>query len=147
LTSSELEVPEIARQVKGSKMTQAFVEHANITVSDPDATAKWLCEVFGWTVRWKGASLYNGKSVHVGGEASYIALYSMGHGLAIRDSESYHRHGGLNHIGIVVADLAAIEKKVHAAGFESHSHANYEPGRRFYFHDQDGIEFEVICYH
>lgn len=46
----------------------------------------------------------------------------------------------------VVDDLDATEKKVAAAGFEPHSHADYEPGRHFYFHDDDGIEFEVVSY-
>ncbi len=31
-------------------------------------------------------------------------------------------------------------------GSQTHSHADYEPGRRFYFHDEDGIEFEVVSY-
>jgi catechol 2,3-dioxygenase-like lactoylglutathione lyase family enzyme len=52
----------------------------------------------------------------------------------------------LNHVGVVVEDLDATEAKVRAAGFAPHSHADYEPGRRFYFHDRDGIEFEVVSY-
>jgi catechol 2,3-dioxygenase-like lactoylglutathione lyase family enzyme len=127
-------------------MTQAFVEHANITVSDPDATAQWMCDVFGWHIRWRGPAIHGGTSVHVGGTASYLALYNMGHALPIHTGENHHRNGGLNHIGIVVDDLEAIEKRVSAHGFECHSHANYEPGKRFYFHDRDGIEFEVISY-
>jgi catechol 2,3-dioxygenase-like lactoylglutathione lyase family enzyme len=127
-------------------MTQATLEHANITVSDPDATAKWMCEVFGWNIRWRGDSIFNGTTIHVGNATSYLALYNMGHALPIHTGENYHRTGGLNHIGIVVIDLDAIEKRVNAYGFESHSHANYEPGKRFYFHDHDGIEFEVINY-
>ena len=38
------------------------------------------------------------------------------------------------------------EAKVNKAGFKTHSHADYEPGRRFYFHDGDNIEFEVVSY-
>lgn len=33
---------------------QATLEHVNLTVPDPDATAAWLCEVFGWHIRWQG---------------------------------------------------------------------------------------------
>jgi catechol 2,3-dioxygenase-like lactoylglutathione lyase family enzyme len=127
-------------------MTPAFLEHANITVSNPEATAKWLCEVFGWHIRWRGAAIHGGSTVHVGGAESYLAVYSIGHALPINDGESHHRNGGLNHLGIVVDDLAAAEARVTAAGFTPHSHADYEPGKRFYFQDQDGIEFEVICY-
>ena len=60
--------------------------------------------------------------------------------------DSYHTIGGLNHVGIVVDDLAATEAKVKAQGFVPHSHADYEPGERFYFRDGDGIEFEVVSY-
>jgi catechol 2,3-dioxygenase-like lactoylglutathione lyase family enzyme len=127
-------------------MSTSSVEHANITVADPEATAQWLATVFGWSVRWRGPAIHGGSTVHVGGKDSYLALYTMGHGLPINAGESHHRAGGLNHIGIVVDDLAAIEARVKAAGFESHSHADYEPGKRFYFHDRDGIEFEVISY-
>lgn len=127
-------------------MTQAFVEHANITVSDLDATAAWMCAVFGWTVRWRGSAIHGGSTIHVGGAQSYLAIYNMGDALPIHAGDSHHRAGGLNHIGIVVDDLAALEAKVTAAGFVTHSHANYEPGQRFYFHDTDGIEYEVISY-
>ena len=33
-----------------------------------------------------------------------------------------------------------------AAGLTPFSHADYEPGRRFYFLDPDGIEYEVVSY-
>ena len=31
-------------------------------------------------------------------------------------------------------------------GLETFNHGDYEPGRRFYFFDWDGIEFEVVSY-
>lgn len=127
-------------------MNAAILEHANVTVSDPDATARWLCTVFGWRIRWRGNSIYDGKTIHVGGDDSYLALYSMGHGLRQDPRKSYHVIGGMNHVGIVVDDIDATEALVKAAGFEPHSHADYEPGRRFYFRDGDEIEFEVVSY-
>jgi hypothetical protein len=60
--------------------------------------------------------------------------------------DSYRHLLGLNHLGIVVDDLDAAEKAVLAAGFQPHLHADYEPGRRFYFKDNNELEFEVICY-
>ena len=125
--------------------TQATLEHANITVSDVKATAAMLHDVFGWKTRWSGASIHGGFTAHVGGDDSYIALYTppKSEGAA---SESYFHVGGLNHVGIVVDDLDVIEAKVKASGFEPHNHADYEPGRRFYFYDGDGIEFEVVSY-
>lgn len=123
----------------------AQLEHANITVRDPDATAAWLCDLFGWEVRWKGKALETGYTVHVGTGSSYLAIYNPRKDL--KEAEiSYGVVGGLNHVGIVVDDLDAIERKVDALGFKTHSHADYEPGRRFYFHDHDGIEFEMVEY-
>ena len=52
----------------------------------------------------------------------------------------------LNHIGVEVDDLDAIEAKVVAAGLKPFGHADYDPGRRFYFLDPDGIEYEVVSY-
>lgn len=127
-------------------MPPAALEHANVTVSDPHATSKWLCDVFGWHVRWQGEAIYGGFTAHVGSANSYLAIYSIGHAIEQQSRSSYHTRGGLNHIGIVVDDLDAVEARVKAAGFKPASHADYEPGRRFYFQDHDGIEFEVISY-
>lgn len=126
-------------------MTSAMLEHVNVTVSDPVKTATMLAQVFGWKTRWQGLSKNDGYTVHVGSDDSYIAVYSMG-GPSDSSMASYEAKGGLNHIGIVVDDLAAIEANVVAAGFKPHNHGDYEPGRRFYFHDDDGVEFEVVSY-
>ena len=54
--------------------------------------------------------------------------------------------GGLNHIAVTVDDLDQTEAAIKAHGFETGNHGDYEPGRRFYFHDGDGIEYEVVKY-
>ncbi|MFZ7089602.1 VOC family protein [Primorskyibacter sp. 2E233] len=123
----------------------AQLEHANITVADPKATAQVLCDLFDWRVRWQGAAIDNGFSVHVGSDAGYLALYAPGTGTA-EPATRYRHEGGLNHVGLVVEDLDAMEARVKAAGFEPHSHADYEPGRRFYFFGPDGVEFELVSY-
>lgn len=123
----------------------AILEHVNVTVSDPVATADWLGRVFGWRLRWLGPAIHGGKTAHVGGDDFYVALYAPTKQSAPA-VESYGIRGGLNHIGVVVDDFDAAEKAVVAAGFQPHSHADYEPGRRFYFHDHDRIEWEVIAY-
>lgn len=121
------------------------LEHVNITVSDPDATAAWLGEVFGWKVRWAGDAIHGGRSMHVGSDSAYVAVYAPPH-QSEPNVRSYDIRGGLNHVGVVVDDLDAAEARVKAAGFTPHSHADYEPGRRFYFHDGDQIEWEVVSY-
>ncbi|MEL7345546.1 MAG: VOC family protein [Pseudomonadota bacterium] len=126
-------------------MTVAKLEHANITVTDPAATAAWMEDVFGWSIRWQGESKDNGHSIHVGEADTYIALYHPAERITDRPI-SYGTRGGLNHLAVTVDDLKAIEKRVIDAGFEPGEHYDYEPGERFYFYDNDGIEYEVVSY-
>lgn len=123
----------------------ARLEHLNVTVRDPDATAAMLVEIFGWRLRWQGAAIHGGRSVHLGGADSYLAVYA-GLGAQVAAGKSYGLRGGLNHIGIVVDDLDAVEARVKAQGYEPVNHADYEPGRRFYFREENGIEIEVVSY-
>ncbi|SNR41765.1 VOC family protein [Puniceibacterium sediminis] len=122
------------------------LEHVNITVSDPDATAAFLADVFGWSVRWSGPAIHDGYSVHVGDASGYVALYRPGGDRVRGGAERYGAWGGLNHIGIVVDDLAKVEARVIASGHVPHNHADYEPGQRFYFDGPDGVEYEVVSY-
>ena len=121
------------------------LEHVNICVPDPKATAARLVDIFGWHVRWEGDARDNGFTVHVGDDDSYLALYAPAYELG-PEPERYTRVAGLNHIGVVVNDLPATEVRMKAAGYEPHSHGDYEPGLRFYFDGPDGIEFEVVHY-
>jgi len=126
-------------------MSEAYLEHANLTVKDPTATAQLLVDLFGWRVRWSGESVFGGHTVHVGGENSYLALYSQ-ESTQEKPGDTYQRQNALNHLGIVVDDLDAAEKTILAAGLQTRSHGDYEPGRRFYFESKDGLEFEIISY-
>ncbi len=126
-------------------MTTARLEHVNMTVTDPKATAAWLERVFGWKIRWEGAGMETGYTVHVGESDTYVALFTYPD-TPEPMTESYTTKGGLNHWAVVVEDLDATEERVKAEGFTPKSHANYEPGRRFYFNDSDGIEIEVVQY-
>ncbi|MBO6892309.1 MAG: VOC family protein [Roseibium sp.] len=127
-------------------MSTAFLEHVNVTVSDPAATAKRLENWFGWKVRWKGDAKGGGTTYHIGNETSYVAAYSPPKQTTPVRDESYSHHGGLNHIAVVVDDLDATEELIKADGYRTHNHGDYEPGRRFYFDDDDGIEFEIVSY-
>lgn len=121
------------------------LEHVNVTVSDLDRSIALVRDVFGWTLRWRGGSIHGGESAHVGDAETYVALYRHPEG-AGQSGDSYTTTGGLNHVGVVVEDLDAVEEKVVSAGLEPYSHADYEPGRRFYFRDHDGVEWEVVSY-
>lgn len=123
----------------------ARLEHLNVTVVHPQKTAKILQDLFGWTIRWQGPAKDDGYTIHIGNADSYLALYAPAHelkGAATR----YSLRGAMNHIGVVVEDLAATEDRVKAAGYIPHNHADYEPGQRFYFDGPDGVEYEVVSY-
>ena len=128
-----------------AKENEMHLEHVNITVPDPKATAATLCDIFGWHIRWQGEAKDNGFTVHVGDSDSYLALYAPKKSLEPMGN-TYSRIGGFNHVGVVVNDIEEIEAKVIASGFTPHLHGDYEPGLRFYFDGPYGIEFEVVSY-
>ncbi len=121
------------------------LEHVNVTVPDPKATAVVLSRLFGWHIRWEGEALNKGYTVHVGSEDAYLALYAP-RGELGPAGNPHRTQRGLNHIGIVVNDLEETEGRIKAEGFDTFNHADYEPGRRFYFDGPDGIEYEVVSY-
>ena len=123
---------------------EARLEHVNITVSDADRSAALLERLFGWRVRWAGPAMAGGRTIHVGTDEQYLALYTL------KDSDraplAWPKGAPLNHVAVAVDDLDAVERRVVEAGLTPINYADYEPGRRFYFFDADGIEFEVVSY-
>ncbi len=125
-------------------MTTGLLEHVNITVSDPERSAELLCNLFGWHIRWQGPSMLGGRTIHVGSDDQYLAVYTNEE---VEAADPKFRKGTpLNHVGVIVDDLDAVEEKVKAAGLEPFGRDDYDPGRRFYFFDWNGIEFEVVSY-
>jgi catechol 2,3-dioxygenase-like lactoylglutathione lyase family enzyme len=125
-------------------MSAARIEHVNVTVRDPERVARLMEALFGWHVRWSGEGRDGGRTIHVGSDYSYVALWT-GRDTAYTEAD-FAKGRPLNHIGVEVGDLDSVEAKVIEAGLKPFSHADYEPGRRFYFLDPDGIEYEVISY-
>lgn len=124
-------------------MRTGFIEHVNITVSQPERSSRLLQDLFGWHVRWQGPARDGGRVIHVGDDANYLAVYAEPGKAEGRD---WPKGAPLNHVGIQVDDLEGVEQRVVAAGLVPFNHGDYEPGRRFYFMDWDGIEFEVVSY-
>ncbi len=125
-------------------MARPFIEHVNVTVSDPDRTARMLQALLGWRVRWKGPAMAGGRTIHVGTDACYLALYA-GRGEDGRPRR-FAKGAPLNHVGIEVDDLEAVEARAVALGLEPFSKSDEPPGRRFYVFDADGIEYEFVSY-
>ncbi len=123
----------------------ARLEHVNITVSDPQRAAALMDTLFGWKIRWEGESIHGGYTIHVGDSDDYLAFYTPPK-TTEPTQVSYDIRGGLNHVALVVDDLDAVEARVINAGLKTSNHADYEPGRRFYFHDHDDIEYEIVSY-
>lgn len=125
-------------------MAAPRIEHVNITVSSPERAADLMKELFGWHIRWDGPARDGGRTIHVGSDDNYLALYSP------PDASSDYAFGQgtpLNHIGVQVDNLAAVEARVVAAGFHPRFQGVYEPGpTHFYFTDHDGIEYEIVSY-
>ena len=95
-------------------MPKGHLEHANLTVSDPQRSADLLIALLGWEERWRGPSQMGGETIHVGDPgngSSYVALYTnddvRGEG-----ARGYSKGQPLNHLGFVVDDLAAAEKNL-----------------------------------
>ncbi|MEO1920264.1 MAG: VOC family protein [Sphingomonadaceae bacterium] len=122
-------------------MPKGLLEHVNISVTDPDRSAALLERLCGWKERWRGPSMLGGRTIHVGTERQYVALYT---GDQVKGD--FAKGAPLNHVALEVDDLAAAEGVVKEAGLEPFGHGDYEPGERFYFFDWDGIEWEVVSY-
>lgn len=126
-------------------MPKGHLEHANISVTDPDRLAGLFIAMLGWEERWRGPSQKHGHSVHIGSSqeagADYLAIYTGDH-----VQGGFAKGHPLNHLAFTVDDLDAAEQVVADVGLEPFGHDDYDPGRRFYFFDWDGIEFEVVSY-
>ena len=120
-------------------------EHVNLTVRNAERTATMLCALFDWKVRWHGPAINDGYTYHVGTDDFYVALYAPTQTEGAQP-DGFAMVGRLNHLGVVVDDLDAAERRVIEAGLKTRSHQNYEPGRRFYFYDEDKVEYEVVSY-
>ncbi|MBK8838450.1 MAG: VOC family protein [Hyphomonadaceae bacterium] len=138
---SKAAVAEAQRSANKSTVEQATLEHVNVTTFAAQETAQLMVQAFGWHIRWEGPAKLGGHSIHVGTDGSYVALYTPPEDLKQARSE-----GQPNHVGVLVGDLDATEIKIRAAGYQPYAHADYEPGRRFYFRDRGGVEFEVVSY-
>lgn len=125
-------------------MSTLRLEHVNVTVRDPERTAGLLGAMFGWRIRWRGPGRDGGRTIHVGTGDYYLALFTQAD--VVYTDEDFAKGRPLNHIGVEVEDIDAAEARVQAAGLLPFNHADYDPGRRFYFLDPDGIEYEVVSY-
>lgn len=121
----------------------AFIEHLNLTVSDIDRSVAFYGRLFGFRIRWQGASSDGSRAVHLGDDRCFLAMFEAAtSGRFTKDYDTV----GPNHLGFVVDDLDAMRDRLRSLGVDPHHEAGYEPGRRLYFRDPDGIEIELVEY-
>jgi glyoxylase I family protein len=125
-------------------MAQPFIEHVNVTVSDPERSARMLQDLFGWEVRWRGPAQSGGRTIHVGSASCYLALYADPG--EVGAPKGFRKGAPLNPVGVEVEDLEAVEARACELGLKPFNKSDYAPGRRFYLFDADGIEFEIVSY-
>ncbi len=118
-----------------------FLEHVNFTVSDLDRSVDFYTRLFGFKVRWKG-TLEDGRlAAHVGDDRQYLALFEA---VSPGQVENHMTEVGLNHFGFVVESLDEMKSRLAELGVSPRVEHDYEPGRRLYFFDSDGIEVELV---
>lgn len=120
-----------------------FIEHVNLSVADLSRSIAFYRDLFGFKVRWQGTTSNGMAAAHVGGERYYVALFQAASGERI---ERDYLRVGINHFGFVVDNLDELKVRLEKLGVEPTPEADYEPGRRIYFLDPDGIEIELVQY-
>ena len=119
------------------------LEHGNLTVRDVDSAIDFYRRVLGFHVRCRGTTTAGRPAAHVGDDRCYLALFQ-----GDRDdpgAQDYDRVG-FNHVGFVVDDIDEVKTRLESLGITLTGEADYEPGRRFYFRDPEGIEVEIVHY-
>lgn len=142
------EVSKSQQSPKSHIATCQILEHINITMDDVDSSAAELARISGWHIRWQGGAIDDGRSIHIGTDDFYLALYSGADRQKLKTDkkDNYNRLAAINHIGIMVDNLDEMEAHLVTLGYAPYSHQDDDPGRRFYFRNSDGIEFELVCY-
>ena len=126
------------------------IEHVNLTVADLETSIDFYRRLFGWEVRWRGEIINTTRAApaaHVGvPDGPFLALFEAEKGerrVPLRES---YAAPGVNHFAVEVDSLEPILERLPEVGTRVHLEHDYEPGRRAYFYDPDGIEVEIVTY-
>lgn len=123
------------------------LEHANVHVRDIDTIATFLATALpDFRIRHDGIDDLGRRWVHVGNDYTYVALYEATSEAAER-WVPYSGKPGVNHLGYVVDDVAAVSRRLAEAGYLETSVANEHPySKRVYFNDPEGNDWEFVEY-
>lgn len=125
----------------------ARLEHANLAVRDVDGMLRFVRTAFpDFQVRSEGKTFQGNRWVHVGSDATYLALVEASR----EPAEAWVPYGGrpgLNHLGYEVEDVEALHERMREAGYTDSTVPNAHPHRRrVYFHDPEGNDWEFVQY-
>jgi len=116
------------------------LNHAVLYVSDARRSAKFYCEVLGFTVVQEAMG---GRAVFVRAEASTnhhdLGLFSIGNVPAARGAGLYHLAWQVD----TIDELAVIRQRIIEFGSFG-GESDHGVSKSIYGHDPDGIEFEVM---
>jgi catechol 2,3-dioxygenase-like lactoylglutathione lyase family enzyme len=123
------------------------LEHANVAVDDLDAAIRFLQTAFpDFRIRVEGLGNLGERWVHLGNDASYVALHAATRPPA-EPWVPYSGRPGTNHLGFEVDDVEALRERLSAAGYRNSTVPNAHPHRRrVYFHDAEGNDWEFVEY-
>ena len=121
------------------------LEHANLSVADVEGMERFLLAAFpDFRRRGEGLDGQGRPWRHVGNDDFYVALQKVPENAGITP---YGNDTGLNHLGWEVDDVATLEERMQAAGFEPNMRADEHPARRRrYYYDPDGNDWEFVQY-
>ena len=119
------------------------IEHANICVTDLKASTEFYCRLFNFKLSWEGLTDSGRRAAHVRNGDTYLSLFEAG--TEGRAPLGYHA-AGYNHVGFEVNDLDSYRQRLKEMEVPLKGEEDYDPGRRLYFYDPDGIEIELVEY-
>jgi catechol 2,3-dioxygenase-like lactoylglutathione lyase family enzyme len=123
------------------------LEHANLIVRDLDATIRFLQTAFPeFRLRFDGSDANGKRWVHIGTDATYIALTQA----TVDPGQRWTPYAGVpgvNHLAYEVEDVEALRARLASAGYHDSTVPNKHPYRkRVYFYDRDGNDWEFVQY-
>ncbi|AUT02514.1 bleomycin resistance protein [Nostoc sp. CENA543] len=118
-------------------------EHLNLACQDIDATMNFYQTLFpDWYVRAEGSN--NGdRWIHFGNDQFYLALNNYP---GQKRVHQIYEDIGINHVGFVIPDGAAMQELLDKNGVEYYTMAAPETKYRIYVTDPDGNEIELVEY-
>lgn len=121
------------------------LEHANISVLDLDRAVKFITTALPhFRIRGGDQSQHPGW-LHIGTDETYISLTHSPD--AQRGKRANYHDLGVNHLGVVVDDVDGVVARLREAGYRQSPTMEVTPWRkRYYFFDEDDMEWEFIEY-